>query len=180
MPSAETLALVRPDIAFKDEYLAMLEEHLAIGEQRQAAHYDAIRQDFEAFIRNMEHERGIGLAPGLVPSSVFWTIKDGATLVGEIRLRHELSPNLEHHGGHIGYQIRPSQRRNGYGTRQLALCLDEARKLGLNRVMITCDVDNIGSAKIIEHNGGILASQGISDFTGEMISRYWIDLAQHE
>jgi predicted acetyltransferase len=181
MRDADALTLIRPDIAFKAEYLAMLQEHLAVGESRQAKNLDLAHQDFAAFVRALtDRERGIGLPSGYVPGTTFWTVKDGVTLVGEIQLRHELSLNLEHHGGHIGYQIRPSQRRKGYGTRQLALCLEEARKLGLNRVMITCDVDNIGSAKIIEHNGGKLASQGISNFSGKMISRYWIDLAQRE
>jgi predicted acetyltransferase len=177
----EVLALVRPNIALKDEYLAMLGEHLAAGEPHQARNLDLARQDFAALVGILlDREKGIGLPAGYVPGSEFWTPKNGVTLVGEIHLRHHLSPNLEHHGGHIGYQIRPSQRRKGYGTRQLALCLDEARKLGLSRVMVTCDVDNIGSAKIIEHNSGKLASQGISNFSGKIISRYWTDLAQRE
>ena len=72
--------------------------------------------------------------------------------------------------------IRPSQRRRGYGTRILALTLDKARLLGLERVLVTCDDDNLGSARIIEKNGGLLASKGLSTSSGVLIRRYWIAL----
>jgi predicted acetyltransferase len=83
---------------------------------------------------------------------------------------------LEHYGGHIGYFIRPSERDKGYGTRMLILALDEARKLGLSQVMMTCNINNLASARGIEKNGGVLASQGISRVSGKLISRYWITL----
>jgi len=97
-------------------------------------------------------------------------------ILGESRLRHSLTPALEHHGGHIGYVIRPSQRRKGYGTLILALTLEKARALGIQRVRITCDTDNTGSVRIIEKNGGILSAQVISERSGKLISQYWIDL----
>ena len=93
-----------------------------------------------------------------------------------INLRHCLIPSLEHYGGHIGYFIRPSERDKGYGTRMLILALDEARKLGLSQVMMTCNINNLASARGIEKNGGVLASQGISRVSGKLISRYWITL----
>jgi predicted acetyltransferase len=85
-------------------------------------------------------------------------------------------PALEHHGGHVGYAIRPSERLKGYGTRLLALTLDKAREMGLGRVLVTCDTDNFASVRVIEKNGGVLENQVISNRSGKMISRYWIAL----
>jgi predicted acetyltransferase len=83
---------------------------------------------------------------------------------------------LEHRGGHIGYVIRPSRRKQGYGASLLSLMLEKAHELGLARVRITCDTDNIGSAKVIEKNNGALSATTISERTGKLISQYWIDL----
>jgi len=94
-----------------------------------------------------------------------------------VRLRHALTPHLAQIGGHIGYNVRPSQRRQGYGTALLAYTLEQARQFGLTGVLITCDTDNIGSARIIEKNGGQLINQTMVDGYAKLISRYWIDLA---
>ena len=87
----------------------------------------------------------------------------------------ECGPDEQGHSGHIGYMIRPSGRRKGYGTRILALTLERAREVGLSRVLVTCSPNNIGSARIIENNGGIKVSDGVSPETGEATSRYWTD-----
>jgi len=97
-------------------------------------------------------------------------------VLGTMALRHYLTPLLEDVGGHIGYAIRPSERRKGYGTRILALTLERARAMGLGRVLVTCDTDNLGSARVIQRNGGALASEGHSVRTGTRVSRYWIDI----
>jgi predicted acetyltransferase len=97
-------------------------------------------------------------------------------ILGRISVRHRLNANLEIEGGHIGYDVRPSERRKGYGTLMLKLALEEARKIGLKRVMITCDTDNIASAKIIEKNGGIFERHDISPMSGKQLNQYWIEL----
>lgn len=89
-------------------------------------------------------------------------------------IRHRLNEHLLRIGGHIGYGIRPSERNKGYATMQLALALDKAKEMGLTRVLLTCDKYNIGSAKTIINNGGILDSEDIID--GIEIQRYWIEL----
>jgi len=134
--------------------MAMLDECRALGEgaDRYRMRYDL---DFAARVKRLlEQEQGIGLEPGHVPQATFWLVRDG----------------------HIGYMIHPSERRKGYGTRILALALDEARRLGLERVLITCSPDNIGSARIIEKNGGIKDTDGVDPETGHATSRYWIEL----
>jgi predicted acetyltransferase len=178
----ERLELVAPATRWEAAYLAFLDDFAAAGEQRipAASATPLARSDFAAFVQRLqEDERGVGLNPGIVLSSAYWLLRhdvDGATVLGVSHLRHALTPALEDVGGHIGYSIRPSERRRGYGTRILALTLPQARALGLERVLITCDTDNIGSARVIEKNGGVLASEGYSSRVEARVSRYWITL----
>ena len=111
--------------------------------------------------------------PGSVPETIFWLIGDGQ-FIGRTSLRHSLNPKLLQFGGHIGYEIRPTQRRKGYGKLILRLALEQARAIGLTRVLVTCDDTNIGSAKIIEYNGGVLENTVL--LAGDSVStrRYWI------
>ena len=112
---------------------------------------------------------------GKVPQTDFFLVRNQTTIIGRSSLRHWLTPALENVGGHIGYRIRPTERRKGYGTQLLALTLVEAGKLGLERVLLTCDSDNIGSRKVIEHNGGQLASESSEPPDGILVARYWIE-----
>jgi len=96
-------------------------------------------------------------------------------IIGTIQIRHYLNDFLLRSGGHIGYSIRPSERQKGYATKMLALALEECRKLSISKVLITCDKDNIGSARTIQKNGGILENEVIDD-DGEILQRYWIDI----
>jgi predicted acetyltransferase len=90
---------------------------------------------------------------GLVPATTLWWA-DGDEYLGRIAIRHRLTQHLLDHGGHIGYDIRPSARRRGHATAMLARALPVAAGLGIDPVLITCDEDNIGSRKVIESNGG--------------------------
>lgn len=111
-----------------------------------------------------------------VPQSTFFLSDSHGMLLGITRLRHHLNPSLEIEGGHIGYAVRPSARRQGCATRQLALMLEKARGIGLARVLVTCDDDNAGSARTIEKNGGLLEDKRVSPHSGGLIRRYWIEL----
>ena len=96
-----------------------------------------------------------------------WMVDDG-TVVGRISLRHELSPWLLEVGGHIGYAVRPSARRRGHATAALGLMRGVAAEHGIDPVLVTCDVDNVGSRRVIEANGGVL-----EDVRGEKL-RFWV------
>ena len=89
-----------------------------------------------------------------------------------------LTDSLLRHGGHIGYGIRYSKWNFGYGTKMLALALKKAKQMGLEKVLITCNDDNIGSAKFIENNGGILQDiiKNVVDGKKIYTKRYWIEL----
>lgn len=107
-----------------------------------------------------------------VNSSTFWLIRDMSRVVGAVNVRHRLNKYLAEIGGHIGYGIRPSERRKGYATEILKQALIKGRELGISEALVTCDKDNIGSAKTILKNGGVLDSETIVN--GIEIQRYWI------
>lgn len=156
----------------KPEIVAMAEEYRASGDER----YGEVLEDFSAYLRSVErYARGVNLPPGHVPSDAFFLVHRGR-VVGRSGLRHRLTPALELEGGHIGYDIRPSARRRGYGKRILALTLERAKMIGLERVLLTCDTDNVASARIIESNGGRFSGHAVSERTGKQISQYWIEL----
>jgi predicted acetyltransferase len=171
--SNETLTLIEPTSLLKDDFYALTDEFLAEGDQR----YREAIKDFERFIRLCSDEvLGRNLALGRVPQSTFWLVRDGERILGCSRLRHTLNEFLEEEGGHIGYDVRPSERRRGYGTLLLSRTIDEARELGLARVLITADSSNLPSWQIIEKNGGLLHSEALSQHTGELLRKYWIEL----
>ena len=100
------------------------------------------------FIKATEHAKGVNLPPNHVAHTVFWLV-DGNKYIGTFDLRHCLTEHLEQIGGHIGYEIRPSERQKGYAKAGLELCLQEARCLGIKRALVTCNVDNTVSAGVI-------------------------------
>jgi len=131
--------------------------------------------DFDAYISNLRAEsEGKSLKPNYVPASTFWLIDDGS-YIGRVNIRHSLNKTLEKVGGHIGYAIRPTKRKQGYGRAALEMALPQAKKIGLSRVLITCDEDNMGSRKIIESSGGRLRDT-VSEKQGKLTRRYWIVL----
>lgn len=130
------------------------------------------RTSFDALLAIVEEEGDTGaeLAPGHVHCTYYWVF-DGAEQVGFLALRHSIDTDfLRQFGGHIGYSVRPGRRREGHAARALGLALDEARALGLDRVLLTCDETNAGSAATIESQGGVLENR----LEGKR--RYWIDL----
>lgn len=108
------------------------------------------------------------LPSGWVTCTYLWMVEDD-DFVGYVALRHRLSEQLLEEGGHIGYGVRPSRRRQGHASRALQLALREARRLGLERVLVTCDHDNEASRLTIERAGGVY-----DDRRGSRL-RYWID-----
>ena len=124
-----------------------------------------------------ERERGENLPANHVPSTFLFAFA-GPAIVGRVSIRHSLNRHLERYGGHIGYVVVPEYRRRGYATEILRQSLQIARqKLGLTRVLVTCDDDNVGSIRTIETNGGVLESVVNSPYADKPTRRYWIATA---
>ena len=116
-----------------------------------------------------QRARGEQLPPHHVPSTFLFGF-DGTRIVGRVSIRHELNDFLLREGGHIGYVVVPEFRRRGYATAMLRRSLEISRHdLGIDRVLLTCDDDNVASIRTIEKNGGVLENIG----TGPR-RRYWI------
>ena len=117
----------------------------------------------------------------MVPATSLWVVRDEQYL-GAIQLRHRLNPFLAELGGHIGFGIRPSARRQGLAGFALGGVLPQARGLGLTRVLLVCHESNIGSARSIERNGGVLERVRQPDDYArghgfdQPLRRYWISL----
>jgi predicted acetyltransferase len=116
--------------------------------------------------------RGRGLDEGRVPATFLFAEEDGE-LVGRVSIRHELNDFLRREGGHIGYAVRPGNRRRGFATEILQQALIIARAEGVDQVLVICHDDNVASAATIERCGGELADLGV-DSDGHAIRRYWI------
>lgn len=91
-------------------------------------------------------------------------------------MRHRFNAFLAAYGGHIGYSVRPSERRKGYAARMLRDTLPFCRQIGLEKVLISCRTDNVGSRKTILANGGVYESTIFVPGRDEELERYWIDL----
>lgn len=176
------MELVLPSAQYKDSFIEAVGEYKRERSAGPAARYgdlsvQELEQDFEAFVeRERRQARGHGLRPGYVPEAVYWLV-DGGAFIGSVSIRHALTPHLREVGGHIGYAVRPSKRGRGYGKTILKLALPKAKELGIEKVLLTCDVTNIASRKIIEGNGGVLESVVPNPDTGIEKNRFWIDIA---
>jgi predicted acetyltransferase len=172
----EMIRLIAPTLELEAAYQACAAEYRAHGED----FLGPAATDWGAYVRQCDEEAdGIVHIPARVAQTVLLLARETpveTTLLGVANLRHTLNPTLEDIGGHIGYSIRPSERGKGYGTLILARTLEHARTLGLSRVLLTCDPDNIPSVRVILRNGGVLTSEGYSPAHDRRISRYWIAL----
>jgi len=165
--------LRKPDESMRNEFILFNEEWETQGEKlvpyaarRRALTYDAWKNEAE----KLEEE-----APkGMVTAQVWFLMREDIIL-GAISLRDSLNDYLRGVGGHIGYGVRPSERRKGYADLMLKEVLVIAKERGMKRVLITCNQGNIGSEKVIISNGGILGN--VIEDGDEMVARYWIELS---
>ena len=168
------LKLVKLCEKYRAQLIDMMDEWAATGEKIIPS---AIRKndwhDFEGYLAGLD----TAPKPPLVPDSTFFCLdEERGIFVGAVNIRHYLSDALLKSGGHIGDGVRPSERRRGVATAMIGLALDECRRLGIDRVLMVCDRDNIGSAKSIINNGGVLENEVENEQDGRIIQRYWIEL----
>jgi len=131
-------------------------------------------EPWDGYVQRLEEQRrGLNVPPKWVPNT-FLVAVVGPELVGRVSIRHQLNEYLASYGGHIGYGVVPEHRRRGYATEILRQALVIARSVEVDRVLITCDDDNIASAAVIERCGGIFDS--LVDLPDDPTPkrRYWI------
>ncbi|TPV46690.1 GNAT family N-acetyltransferase [Bacillus dicomae] len=170
------MKLLKPTHEYSEQITEYRDAFLHAEEQPHGSsslqNYDFLDEWFE---KVKKQELGENLLANRVPSSQFLSFEKGE-LIGFVNIRHRLNTDLLRESGHIGYSVHPNKRRQGYATKQLKLALDEAQKLGLQSVLITCDKVNIASAKTIQKVGGVLEDEVVSSHTGEIVQRYWIEI----
>lgn len=167
------IRLVRLSEEYRPQLEEMMREWTAAGEK--IVPYAIRKNDYRDFDYYLEHLEITEEINGKVPDITFFCLDtDRNIFVGAVNIRHYLTEEMLLHAGHIGDGIRPSERRKGYATAMIALALQEAKKLGIGRVLMVCDRENIASAKSITNNGGILENEVFLDGITEQ--RYWIDL----
>lgn len=171
------LKLVKPDMQHKDSVLKYRDEFVANGDFMHGGAMLNEIDSYEEWLTYLENESNPEtVKEGRVPASEYVAIRTSDdAVVGLINIRHELNDYLLWHGGHIGYSVRPSERKKGYATEMLRLALGICREIGIDRVLVTCEESNTASAKVIEANGGVFENTTV-DEQFVTIRRYWITI----
>lgn len=171
-------ALIKPGLSLEEEILSYRREFLDAGSSMDGTgplrRMESAREwlDFNRLAENRET-----VPENLVVADQFAYLREeDRKIVGMIQFRHYFNDFLRDFGGHIGYSVRPSERRKGYARRMLADCLKVCRDFGLERVLITCLVDNEGSRRTILANGGVYESTVFCERDGVSLERYWINV----
>lgn len=170
--------LIRPTSEYASQISEYRQEFLDAGDSMDGTGSLRRISDPEEYIKEcLDYENPKKVPSHLVPATQFFFVRRcDNRLVGMIQIRHRFNEYLETYAGHIGYSVRPSERRKGYAKEMLKMSLPFCRKIGLDRVLITCDYDNIGSEKTILANGGVYESTVHEPNENVDLKRLWITL----
>lgn len=172
------LKLIFPEELHENMWQDIIEEIEMAGEKMVPHALSMGLKDYHIYLqktRDFHEGRNLGV---FVPATTYFLMDERENeILGAISIRHSLNEDLFLRGGHIGYGIRPSQRRKGYATKMLNMALDKCREMGLEKVLVTCNKDNIGSSGTIINNNGVLENEVIED-SGNTVQRYWIQLRE--
>ncbi len=167
------MTLLLPEPAMKEPFLEFSRDWADHGEEITPYSARLLGRSFEAWLEDAKWRETHSVNNFVTGHTYFWTDPQGV-IVGALNLRHRLNDHLRRAGGHIGYGVRPSMRRQGHAAAMLKAALPHARELGLTRVLVTCDKLNLGSARTIQKNGGVLENE-VRD-GDHIMQRYWIAL----
>ncbi len=170
------LELIYPSMDHRDMWIDILNEWTETEEDVTPYALFYRQDDFDVFLKKTEEShQGINLGDH-VPATTYFLIGESRDrILGAVNIRHRLNEAQLLRSGHIGYGVRPSERKKGLGNEMLRLALLKCREMGLESALVTCDKDNIASAKVIMKNGGELENE-ITEEDGNIIQRYWISL----
>lgn len=176
------LQLIKPSKQYYKQYKEMMDEWNMEG-SRIAPWPLHLKYHTEEYFKEMldrveEVEKGENLGE-YASSSTYWLYEDETDrLLGASNLRHYLTEDGLKLWGHIGYGIRPSERKKGYATELLKMTMKEAKKYNIDNVLLGAYTGNIGSWKVMEKCGGKFENIVIEDETGLPIKRYWIEIGE--
>ena len=174
----EEINLIKPCKEYEKQAYEYVKEFAEYKSQVQGAGGLNRYDNYDEWLLKLERDLDIDNIPeGRVPANTYFLVrKSDNKILGMTNVRHKLSKSTEVCGGHIGYSIRPTERKNGYGTLILKLALERCEELKISRILVTCDKSNVGSAKVIKNNGGMLENEVYSEEFGGIVQRYWISL----
>ncbi len=169
------MQLIAPHKIDQRAFDEFINEFKNVGEKLVPVALDQKGMDFQTYIGRLADESsGKGIPENWVPSSTYFLVDKKGKIYGAVNIRHRLTNALKLDGGQIGYGIRPSVRRHGYGTIILKMALAIIRTMDIKEVILTCSRDNTASAHVIQKNGGILDSENKKGDT--IVQRYRIRL----
>lgn len=174
----DKLKLIEPTMEYANEILSFRQEFLDCGDSMDGS--SSLRkferaEDWLEEVERYKHRETV--PPGRVPATQLICIRESdGKLVGMIDVRHTLSDYLRDFGGHIGYSVRPSERRNGYAAWMLQNVLPYCKSLGIDDVLVTCLADNEGSRRTILRNGGVYAETVREPREDVLLEKYWIHI----
>jgi len=166
------LIMVKPSYELENEYLEMSLEYVNSNDKEYR--YKTIEEVRNKIQSDLNYEAG-RIPEDKLQAYCYWVMED-EKVIGTSRLRPKLNERFEKIGGNIGYDVSPSYRRKGYGKKVLKMTLEEAKKIGMREVLITCNDSNIGSCKIIEANNGELIDKVFDEEEEVVVRRYRIKL----
>lgn len=170
------VTLLAPTTDLQEEYLDFYNEWKDSGETMIPWVISKDPANFPSMVQELlDAHNGINIPETWVPDSTYWLVTDNNRVVGAVNIRHSLTHHLFNAGGHIGYGIRPSERRKGYATKLLALSLEKTKELNIMKTLVVCDAVNTASEKTILHKGG-LRDEDFTEEDGNVVRRYWIEL----
>lgn len=174
----EEFILTRPASEYASQIVEYRQEFLDAGDSMDGTGPLRRTSNPEEYIQIcLDHEDPLKVPSHLVPATQFFFIrKSDNKLVGMIQVRHHFNDYLEKYAGHIGYSVRPSERRKGYAKEMLRMVLPFCREIGIDKVMITCIDGNIGSEKTILANSGVYEYTIHEPDENEDLKRFWITL----
>ncbi len=168
--------LVKPELCYKKSAILYIEELLSynsaihgtgfLDRYLESSGYEEWLDEIRYLEFNSDSSK--------VSASTFFMVDDNDFIIGMVNIRHTLNDKLLFHGGNIGYSIRPTERGKGYAKIALFLALKECFSLGLTRVLITAEDNNVPSYRTIEALGGVMENKVLDD--GKYFRRYWIDV----
>lgn len=176
----DKLSLVYPSMEYKEAAIDYINEHLEYSSPiNGVGGLNRYLSDYEGWLEKLDEDKNIKPNEERVPSLSYFLVRESDNkIIGMINIRLCLNESLRKCGGHIGYGIRPSERRKGYNKINLYLALKVCQSYGIKEVYLDCDKSNLGSAKSMQALGGILQEEYYEESMDCMCQKYAINVSE--